>query len=50
MSWKRFHTSHRQWTNQKIVIHAFICLVGLFLLKLKREGITLSLAIVKDKL
>jgi transposase len=45
----------RHWTDQKIVIHAFICILGLLLfkllqLKLKRQGITLSLAIIKDEL
>ncbi|MFC1836377.1 hypothetical protein ACFL2Q_16920, partial [Thermodesulfobacteriota bacterium] len=45
----------RHWTDQKIVIHAFICILGLLLLKLlqlklKQEGITLSLAIIKDEL
>ena len=45
----------RHWTDQKIVIHAFICILGLLLLKLlqlkiKEEGITLSLAIIKDEL
>ncbi len=45
----------RHWTDQKIVIHAFICILGLLLfkllqLKLKRQGITLSLAILKDEL
>lgn len=43
------------WTDQKIVIHAFICILGLLLLKLlqlklNEEGITLSLAIIKDEL
>jgi transposase len=45
----------RHWTDQKIVVHAFICILGLLLLKLlqlrlKEQGITLSLAIVKDEL
>jgi len=45
----------RHWTDQKIVIHAFICILGLLLLKLlqlklKRQGITLSLAIIKEEL
>jgi transposase len=45
----------RHWTDQKIVIHAFICILGLLLLKLlqlklKRTGITLSLHIIKDEL
>jgi len=45
----------RHWTDQKIVIHAFICILGLLLLKLlqlklKRQGPTLSLAIIKDEL
>ena len=45
----------RHWTDQKIVVHAFICILGLLLLKLlqlklKRQGITLSLEIIKDEL
>lgn len=45
----------RHWTDQKIVVHAFICILGLLLLKLlqlrlKEQGITLSLAIIKDEL
>lgn len=45
----------RHWTDQKIVIHAFICLLGLLLLKLlalklKEEKVVLSLAIIKDEL
>ena len=45
----------RHWTDQKIIIHAFICILGLLLLKLlqlklKRQGITLSLPIIKDEL
>jgi len=45
----------RHWTDHKIVIHAFICILGLLLLKLlqlklKRQGITLSLAVIKDEL
>jgi transposase len=45
----------RHWTDQKIVVHAFICLLGLLLLKLlqlklKQDGITLSLELIKDEL
>jgi transposase len=45
----------RRWTDNKIVIHAFICILGLLLLKLlqlrlKQDGITLSLHIIKDEL
>jgi transposase len=45
----------RHWTDQKIVVHAFICILGLLLLKLlqlklKRQGIILSLEIIKDEL
>lgn len=43
------------WTDQKIVIHAFICILGLLLLKLlqlrlKQQGISLTLEIIKDEL
>jgi transposase len=45
----------RHWTDQKIVVHAFICILGLLLLKLlqlrlKEQGIVLSLQIIKDEL
>jgi hypothetical protein len=45
----------RHWTDQKIVAHAFICILGLLLfkflqLKLKQDGITLSLELIKDEL
>jgi transposase len=45
----------RHWTDQKIVVHAFICILGLLLfkllqLKLKEQGIALSLEIIKDEL
>lgn len=45
----------RHWTDQKIVVHAFICILGLLLLKLlqlklKQDGITLSLELIKDEL
>jgi len=45
----------RHWTDQKIVVHAFICILGLLLLKLlqrrlKEKGITLSLELIKDEL
>jgi transposase len=45
----------RHWTDQKIVVHAFICILGLLLLKLlqlrlKEHEISLSLAIIKDEL
>jgi len=45
----------RHWTDQKIVVHAFICVLGLLLLKLlqlrlKEKGVTLSLEIIKDEL
>jgi transposase len=45
----------RHWTDQKIVVHAFICILGLLLLKLlqlrlKEQGISLSLEIIKDEL
>lgn len=45
----------RHWTDQKIVVHAFICILGLLLLKLlqlklKKQGISLSLEIIKDEL
>ena len=45
----------RHWTDQKIVMHAFICILGLLLLKLlqlklKQQGISLSLEIIKDEL
>lgn len=45
----------RHWTDQKIVIHAFICILGLLLLKLlqlrlNQQGISLSLEIIKDEL
>ena len=45
----------RHWTDQKIVVHAFICILGLLLLKLlhlrlKEQGISLSLGIIKDEL
>jgi transposase len=45
----------RHWTDQKIVVHAFICILGLLLLKLlqrrlKENGITLSLELIKDEL
>ena len=45
----------RHWTDQKIVVHAFICVLGLLLLKLlqlklKEQGISLSLEIIKDEL
>jgi transposase len=45
----------RHWTDQKIVVHAFICILGLLLLKLlqlklKDQGISLSLEIIKDEL
>jgi len=45
----------RHWTDQKIVVHAFICILGLLLLKLlqlglKEQGIVLSLEIIKDEL
>ena len=45
----------RHWTDQKIAVHAFICILGLLLLKLlqlrlKQNGITLSLELIKDEL
>jgi transposase len=45
----------RHWTDQKIVVHAFICILGLLLLKLlqlklKEHNISLSLEIIKDEL
>ncbi len=45
----------RHWTDQKIVVHAFICILGLLLLKLlqrrlKEKGITLSLELIEDEL
>ncbi len=45
----------RHWTDQKIVVHAFICILGLLLLKLlqlrlKEQGILLSLEIIKEEL
>jgi len=45
----------RHWTDQKIVVHAFICILGLLLLKLlqlklKEQRIALSLEIIKDEL
>jgi transposase len=45
----------RHWTDQKIVVHAFICILGLLLLKLlqlklKEQNISLSLEIIKDEL
>ncbi len=45
----------RHWTDQKIAVHAFICILGLLLfkllqLKLKKQGITLSLELIKDEL
>lgn len=45
----------RHWTDQKIVVHAFICILGLLLLKLlqiklAQEGISLSLEIIKEEL
>ena len=45
----------RHWADQKIVVHAFICILGLLLLKLlhlrlKEQGISLSLGIIKDEL
>jgi transposase len=45
----------RHWTDQKIAVHAFICILGLLLLKLlqlklKKQGIRLSLEIIKDEL
>jgi len=45
----------RHWTDQKIVVHAFICILGLLLfkllqLRLKETGITLSLELIKDEL
>jgi len=45
----------RHWTDQKIAVHAFICILGLLLLKLlqlklKKQGITLSLEFLKDQL
>lgn len=45
----------RHWTDQKIVVHAFICILGLLLLKLlqlklKGLNISLSLEIIKDEL
>jgi transposase len=45
----------RHWTDQKIVMHAFICILGLLLLKLlqlrlNEQGISLSLEIIKDEL
>jgi transposase len=45
----------RHWTDQKIAVHAFICILGLLLLKLlqlklKKQGIALSLEIIKDEL
>lgn len=45
----------RHWTDQKIVVHAFICILGLLLLKLlqlrlKKEDISLSLELIKDEL
>jgi transposase len=45
----------RHWTDQKIVVHAFICILALLLLKLlqlrlKQNGITLSLELIKDEL
>jgi len=45
----------RHWTDQKIAVHAFICILGLLLLKflqfrLKQNGITLSLELLKDEL
>ncbi len=45
----------RHWTDQKIAVHAFICIQGFLLLKLlqlrlKEQGIVLSLEIIKDEL
>lgn len=45
----------RHWTDQKIAVHAFICILGLLLLKLlqlklKKQGIALSFEIIKDEL
>ncbi len=45
----------RHWTDHNIAVHAFICVPGMLLLKclqlkLKREGIVLSLDIIKDEL
>ena len=45
----------RHWTDQKIMVHAFICVLGLLLLKLlqlklKEQNIVLSLEIIKDEL
>jgi len=45
----------RHWTDQKIAVHAFICVLGLLLLKLlqlklREQGISLSLEIIKDEL
>ena len=45
----------RHWTDQKIAVHAFICILGLLLLKLlqlklKKQGIALSLELIKDEL
>jgi hypothetical protein len=45
----------RHWTDQKIVVHAFICILGLLLLKLrqlklKEQNISLSLEIIKEEL
>ena len=45
----------RHWTDQKIAVHAFICILGLLLLKLlqlklKKQGTTLSLEFLKDEL
>jgi len=45
----------RHWTDQKIAVHAFICILGLLMLKmlqlkLERENIGLSLEFIKDEL
>jgi transposase len=45
----------RHWTDQKIVVHAFVCVLGLLLLKLlqlklKDKGVILSLEIIKEEL
>jgi transposase len=45
----------RHWTDQKIVVHAFICILGLLLLKLlqlklKEKEIGLSLEYIKEQL
>ncbi|MBM3301784.1 MAG: hypothetical protein FJY85_17765 [Deltaproteobacteria bacterium] len=45
----------RHWTDQKIAVHAFICILGRLLLKLlqlklKEQGTALSLEIIKDEL